>query len=89
MESKNGCVWGCGNSAAAGCPVTCLNDTAFPEICGYAAIYCDPKDPADDIAKRWPRCTAANFSEIHLLKRARKSRQIQMESLGGKSGHGI
>jgi glycosyltransferase involved in cell wall biosynthesis len=30
-----------------GCPVVVSNTSAIPEICGEAALYCDPADPAD------------------------------------------
>ena len=30
-----------------GCPVVASNVSAIPEICGDAALYCDPADPAD------------------------------------------
>lgn len=32
---------------AAGCPVIASNAASMPEICGDAAIYCDPSEPAD------------------------------------------
>jgi glycosyltransferase involved in cell wall biosynthesis len=30
-----------------GCPVVASNTSSIPEVCGDAAIYCDPADPAD------------------------------------------
>lgn len=36
---------------SCGCPVLVSNAASLPEICGDAAIYCDPHDPAD-VAKR-------------------------------------
>ena len=30
-----------------GCPVVASDSSAIPEICGDAALYCDPNDPAD------------------------------------------
>ncbi|MGA8706217.1 MAG: glycosyltransferase family 1 protein [Steroidobacteraceae bacterium] len=30
-----------------GCPVVASDNSAIPEICGDAALYCDPADPAD------------------------------------------
>lgn len=38
-------------SMAVGCPVICPETTAFPEICGQAALYCDP-DNIQDIAEK-------------------------------------
>lgn len=32
---------------AAGCPCLVSNAASLPEVCGDAALYCDPKDPAD------------------------------------------
>ena len=34
-----------------GCPVVVSDRAALPEVCGSAAVYCDPDDPAD-IAKQ-------------------------------------
>jgi glycosyltransferase involved in cell wall biosynthesis len=31
---------------AVGCPVVVSNVTSLPEVCGSAALYCDPHDPA-------------------------------------------
>ena len=36
---------------ACGCPVIASNVASLPEICGEAALYCDPHDPGD-IARR-------------------------------------
>lgn len=36
---------------AAGCPVISSNAASLPEICGDAALYCDPYSPADIAAK--------------------------------------
>ncbi|HEU4682483.1 MAG TPA: glycosyltransferase family 1 protein [Gemmatimonadales bacterium] len=36
---------------ACGCPVIASNVASLPEICGDAALYCDPRDPGD-IARR-------------------------------------
>ena len=32
---------------ASGCPVVVSRAASLPEVCGDAAIYCDPSDPAD------------------------------------------
>lgn len=32
---------------AVGCPVVVSNVTSLPEVCGSAALYCDPHDPAN------------------------------------------
>jgi glycosyltransferase involved in cell wall biosynthesis len=32
---------------SCGCPVVVSNAAALPEVCGEAAVYCDPHDPAD------------------------------------------
>ena len=39
---------------AAGCPVLVSNVTAMPEVCGNAALYCDPFD-VDSIAAQMRR----------------------------------
>jgi len=36
---------------AAGCPCLVSHTTAMPEVCGDAALYCDPRDPADIAAR--------------------------------------
>jgi glycosyltransferase involved in cell wall biosynthesis len=32
---------------ACGCPVIVSNATSLPEVCGEAALYCDPNNPSD------------------------------------------
>jgi glycosyltransferase involved in cell wall biosynthesis len=34
-----------------GLPVVASNATCHPEVCGDAAVYCDPNDPADIAAQ--------------------------------------
>jgi glycosyltransferase involved in cell wall biosynthesis len=34
-----------------GCPVVCSDRASLPEVCGQAALYCNPDDPADIAAK--------------------------------------
>jgi glycosyltransferase involved in cell wall biosynthesis len=34
-----------------GCPTVVANTASLPEVCGDAALYCDPRDP-DDIARK-------------------------------------
>lgn len=36
---------------ACGCPVIVSNTSSLPEVCGDAAIYCDPRDPKDIASK--------------------------------------
>jgi glycosyltransferase involved in cell wall biosynthesis len=36
---------------AHGCPVVAANIPSLREICGDAALFCDPKDPTDIAAK--------------------------------------
>jgi glycosyltransferase involved in cell wall biosynthesis len=36
---------------ACGCPVVVANAASLPEVCGDAALYCDPRSPADIAAK--------------------------------------
>jgi len=36
---------------ACGCPVVAANAASVPEVCGDAALYCDPRSPADIAAK--------------------------------------
>jgi glycosyltransferase involved in cell wall biosynthesis len=45
--------WGLppGEAMLLGCPVICSNTTSMPEVCGDAALYCDPADD-DSIARQ-------------------------------------
>ncbi len=36
---------------SCGCPVIVSNAASLPEVCGDAAIYCNPYDPGDMTAK--------------------------------------
>jgi glycosyltransferase involved in cell wall biosynthesis len=36
---------------AAGCPCLVSRTTAMPEVCGDAALYCNPRDPSDIAAR--------------------------------------
>jgi glycosyltransferase involved in cell wall biosynthesis len=36
---------------ACGCPVLVANAASMPEVCGDAALYCDPRSPADIASK--------------------------------------
>ncbi|RKZ79267.1 MAG: glycosyltransferase family 1 protein [Candidatus Parabeggiatoa sp. nov. 1] len=36
---------------ACGCPVIVSNAASLPEVCGDAAIYCEPRDPTDIASK--------------------------------------
>ncbi|MEM9155360.1 MAG: glycosyltransferase family 1 protein [Cyanobacteria bacterium P01_F01_bin.33] len=36
---------------SCGCPTLVANAASLPEVCGDAALYCDPHDPADIAAK--------------------------------------
>jgi glycosyltransferase involved in cell wall biosynthesis len=47
-----------------GCPVVVSNRTAMPEVCGNAALYCNPSDPQDIAAQ---------------LRRVLSSRQLRLE----------
>jgi len=53
---------------ACGCPVVVSNAASLPEVCGEAAVYCDPRDPSD-LARSITRVTEDN--ELQLTLRSR------------------
>jgi glycosyltransferase involved in cell wall biosynthesis len=53
---------------SCGTPVLVSNVSALPEICGNAAIYCDPFN-VDDIAEKLERLLADKHSAIELTQR--------------------
>ena len=52
----------------AGVPVVASNATCLPEVCGDAALYCDPRDP-DDIAHKLHRVTSDLELQLDLQQR--------------------
>lgn len=68
--------WGLppGEAMLLGCPVVCSNTTSLPEVCGDAALYCDPADDAS-IAKQLFRLVEDGplRQELAALGRARSS----------------
>jgi glycosyltransferase involved in cell wall biosynthesis len=48
-----------------GCPVLVSNTTALPEVCGAAAIYCDPND-VGDIARQLGRLLGSRDARTEL-----------------------
>jgi len=69
--------WGLppGEAMLLGCPVIVSDTTSFPEVCGEAALYCDPADDAS-IAKQIRRLVedAALRHELSGLGRAQSLR---------------
>jgi glycosyltransferase involved in cell wall biosynthesis len=73
-----------------GCPVVVSNGSAIPEVCGDAALYCDPADPAD-IARQVQRVIgsralrqelrAAGHARVRQFTWARAAQQLE-EILG-------
>lgn len=55
---------------ACGCPVIVSNTASLPEVCGEAAIYCDPEDP-EDIAEKIR----------HLLSNEALQKELQQKGL--------
>lgn len=68
--------WGLppGEAMLLGCPVVCSNTTSLPEVCGDAALYCDPADD-ESIAKQLFRLVEDGplRQELSALGRARSS----------------
>jgi glycosyltransferase involved in cell wall biosynthesis len=62
---------------ASGVPVVASDATSFPEVCGDAALYCDPLDP-EDIARTVHR--AATDSELR--KQLRERGHARVEQFG-------
>lgn len=58
-----------------GCPVVVSRAASLPEVCGDAAVYCDPRDPAD-IARAVARVTGdpGLQEDLRYRGRARASR---------------
>jgi glycosyltransferase involved in cell wall biosynthesis len=58
---------------ACGCPVIVSNTSSLPEVCGDAALYCDPHDPSDIAEKIRLVIHDSNLREqmqIKVLKRS-------------------
>ena len=54
---------------ACGCPVIASTAASLPEVCGDAALYCDPHDP-QDIAHKIERMLREPELRVELRKRA-------------------
>jgi glycosyltransferase involved in cell wall biosynthesis len=64
---------------AHGCPVLTSNVSSLPEICGEAALYCDPYD-LDDLADKMRRMLADDGLRRHLADRGRaRAEDFSME----------
>lgn len=50
---------------SCGCPVLVSNTTAMPEVCSYAAMYCDPTD-VDDIAQKLAHLLGSRNARLEL-----------------------
>lgn len=55
---------------AAGCPCLVSNAASLPEVCGDAALYCDPRDPAD-MAKQLERLLTDDVLRARLVRAGR------------------
>jgi glycosyltransferase involved in cell wall biosynthesis len=55
---------------AAGCPCLVSNAASLPEVCGDAALYCDPRDPAD-MAKQLQRLLTDDVLRARLVRAGR------------------
>lgn len=55
---------------AAGCPPVVSNAGSLPEVCGDAALYCDPLD-VDDIARQLMRIVSDESLRCSLIQRGR------------------
>ncbi|HEX8944119.1 MAG TPA: glycosyltransferase family 1 protein, partial [Gemmatimonadaceae bacterium] len=57
---------------AAGCPCLVSRTTAMPEVCGEAALYCNPLDPADIAARLYRLLTDERLrQDLSTIGRAR------------------
>lgn len=57
---------------AAGCPCLVSRTTAMPEVCGEAALYCNPLDPADIAARLYQLLTDERLrQDLSTIGRAR------------------
>lgn len=64
---------------ASGCPVIVSDRASLPEVCGDAALYCDPHDPSD-IAKQLVRIMGdSELRETLRTKGLERSRQFSWE----------
>jgi glycosyltransferase involved in cell wall biosynthesis len=59
---------------ACGCPVVVSRAASLPEVCGDAALYCDPSDPAD-IARGIQQILADSALADDLRRRSREQAQ--------------
>jgi glycosyltransferase involved in cell wall biosynthesis len=68
-----------------GCPVIVSNSAALPEICGDAAIYCDPKDPIDIAIKIRGILESESSEEIQRLKGYQHSKKYSWNTAAIKT----
>jgi len=61
---------------ACGCPVVVTASASLPEVCGDAALYCDPNDVADIAAKMLLLVTNADLRAQLREKGAARARQF-------------
>jgi glycosyltransferase involved in cell wall biosynthesis len=52
-----------------GCPVVVSRAASLPEVCGDAAVYCDPHDPAD-IARAMEEVLGDSATQEDLRRRS-------------------
>jgi glycosyltransferase involved in cell wall biosynthesis len=56
---------------ACGCPVIASDAASLPEVCGEAALYCDPRSPRD-IAEKITRLLGDEGLRDELRRRGRE-----------------
>ncbi len=61
---------------ASGCPVIAASAASLPEVCGDAALYCDPHDPADIAEKMERLMRDKGLQEAMRSKALERSRQF-------------
>jgi glycosyltransferase involved in cell wall biosynthesis len=70
---------------ACGCPVIVSNAASLPEVCGDAAIYCDPYS-VEDIANKIEQLLAdKNMQKEMRLKGIERAKQFSWEKAAKKT----
>jgi glycosyltransferase involved in cell wall biosynthesis len=64
---------------ACGCPVIVSNVASLPEVCGDAALYCDPHSPSDIADKIWRLISDAGLRETLRRRGLQRARRFTWE----------